>query len=395
MTKSIEKTGSFINSVFPLRREVIPKYVPFDTTTICHILMTEKKGYYLTKGNLKAKQGEIWNMFFKTNIKKYFHAEEKFEYQFTHMIETDGVGCSILLVRKDLKGKRFTNQPKHKVKEEVYIDKIEDYAPLQGKNIVAIDPNLSDLLYCVNGLDMHFNKKFRYTQNMRRKETKAKKYRNILLDKKKTIIEGKTIIEWETELSQYNSKTLDFNRFKTYIGKKNAVNKTISTFYEDTLYRKLKLGSYMLRQKTEARMLQRFEKLFGKPTDTIIGIGDFEQENHRKYNEPVKGKGFRTLLRKHGYKVFLVNEFRTSCKCSGCEGNCNTFRYCTNPRPFKDNRIIRHGLLECQTCKRLWNRDMNASLNMYKIIQEAIAGRQRPEYLSRSIRPLNDAASVS
>lgn len=37
-----------------------------------------------------------------------------------------------------------------------------------------------------------------------------------------------------------------------------------------------------------------------------------------------------------------------------------------------------------KTCKRLWNRDTNASLNINKICQEAIAGRNRPEYLKRS-----------
>ena len=394
MTKSIEKTGSFINSVFPLRREVIPKYVPFDTATLCHVLMTEDKGFYLTKGNLKTKQGEIWNMFFKTNYRKYFHTHEKYAYQFNHMIETDGIGCSILLVRKDLKGKRCTSQRRTKDTEE-YIDELYDYTPLQGKKIVAIDPNLSDLLFCVNGTDRETNTKFRYTQDQRKKETKVKKYRDLLFENKQKVVEGKTIIEWETELSNFSSKTLDFEKFKAYIGMKNAVNKIISPFYEEQIYRKLKFGSYMLRQKTEARLLKRFEQLFGSPEDTIVGFGDFEQHQHRKFKEPVKGKGFRTLLRKHGYKVYLVDEFRTSCRCSACEGECKTFRFCENPRPWKNNIILRHGLLKCKTCSRLWNRDMNASLNIHKIVQEAIAGRERPAYLSRSNRPLNDATSAS
>ena len=102
--------------------------------------------------------------------------------------------------------------------------------------------------------------------------------------------------------------------------------------------------------------------------------------------EPVKGKGFRTLLRKKGYEVYLVNEFRTSCRCNHCEGECKTFRKCSNPRPWKKNIITRHGLLECKTCNRLWNRDMNGSLNILKICKEAIAGNERPAYLKRSIK---------
>jgi transposase len=61
---------------------------------------------------------------------------------------------------------------------------------------------------------------------------------------------------------------------------------------------------------------------------------------------------------------------------------------------WKDNIIMRHGLLECKTCNRLWNRDMNASLNILKICKEAIAGKERPAYLKRSVRPLSDAASA-
>jgi hypothetical protein len=59
----------------------------------------------------------------------------------------------------------------------------------------------------------------------------------------------------------------------------------------------------------------------------------------------VKGKGFRTLFRKAGYKVYLVDEFRMSCRCSHCEsddGICKTFRECENPRPWRNNRILRH-----------------------------------------------------
>ena len=58
--------------------------------------------------------------------------------------------------------------------------------------------------------------KFRYSQHQRRKETKSKKYSKIILELKNKYIEGKTIKEYETELSKYNRKTLDFNNFLEY-----------------------------------------------------------------------------------------------------------------------------------------------------------------------------------
>ena len=71
-------------------------------------------------------------------------------------------------------------------------------------------------------------------------------------------------------------------------------------------------------------MMNRFSKKNGKPRDAIICIGDFEQRKYRKYKEPIKGKGFITLFHRSGYKVYLVDEFRTSC-------GCYKFRKCRNP----------------------------------------------------------------
>ena len=101
-----------------------------------------------------------------------------------------------------------------------------------------------------------------------------------------------------------------------------------------------------------------------------------------KFREPVKGKGFRNLLRKRGYEVYLVDEFRTSCRCSSCGGETKTFRKCRNPRPWKrDDTITRRGLVMCTHCTNIWNRDYNASFNIHKICQSALKGLDRPDYL--------------
>jgi hypothetical protein len=378
MMRVVEQKGITMCSVFPLRREATPKYVPIDTATLIHILFTKnegKKEFYLTKGNLKIYQEQLWNMFFKLN-KKTFRSDKTLPYQFAFMIETDGVGCSILTVRKDLVEKRMIREKKGKANES-YIT--EANKSVSKKNIVAIDPNKGDLIFCIDDEE----NMFRYTQDQRRKETKQKVYRDIVKEKKKTKIDGKTVVEWETELSFHNSRTLNFKLFQEYIKKKNEVNNKIIPFYEDRIFRKLRLGSFMLRQKTEDRMLNRFEKMYGKVKETIVCFGDFEQKQHMKYKAPVKGKGFRNLFRKRGYDVYLVDEFRTSCRCSYCGGECNTFRHCPNPRPWKDNIIMRHGLLKCETCNRLWNRDVNASLNIHKISKAAVSGEDRPLYLQR------------
>ena len=118
-----------------------------------------------------------------------------------------------------------------------------------------------------------------------------------------------------------------------------------------------------------------------------------------KFKEPVKGKGFRTLFRKAGYGVYLVDEFRTSCRCSACGGECKTFRVCENPRPYRTgsvlrHSVLRHGLVSCVTCSRLWNRDTNAASNIWKIAKSAIRGEARPDYLRRDRVSHSGAASA-
>ena len=44
----------------------------------------------------------------------------------------------------------------------------------------------------------------------------------------------------------------------------------------------------------------------------------------------------------------------------------------------------RHGLTRCDRCQRLWNRDVNGALNIWKIAHGALVGRPRPGYLSRA-----------
>ena len=57
------------------------------------------------------------------------------------------------------------------------------------------------------------------------------------------------------------------------------------------------------------------------PNNTVIGFGYFNMRpRHRRFFEPLKqGKGLRTVLRKAGYKVYLVDEYKTSLMCSNCQ----------------------------------------------------------------------------
>jgi transposase len=389
MMKEVEKDKVMIYNVFPMRTDIIMKNIKLDTTTLVHLLFTQKQGNktdYLLEGNLKKYEDKIWEFFFRTERQCF----NKPKYTFHHMIETDGVSCSILMLRNDLIGKRIPNI-KVGSNSEQYIDELTDYTNIKNKKIVACDPGKSDIIYCVDDDNKDANE-FRYTQDSRRKECKIKKYAKIILEFKKEKIDGKTVIEYETELSKLNRKTLTIKDFKDYIQKKSEINNKLYAFYEKYIFRKLKLNGYINRKKHEQKMINNFKKIFGKPEDVIICVGDFEQKQHMKYKEPVKGKGIRRIFRDNGYKLYLVDEFRTSCMCSICKeetGRCDKFQIRKNPKTYKSGNILVHGLLTCKKCSSVWNRDVNGATNIYRIAKNAINGLERPKYLCREKKDEN------
>ena len=101
-----------------------------------------------------------------------------------------------------------------------------------------------------------------------------------------------------------------------------------------------------------------------------------------KFKEATKGKGMRTLFRKAGFQTYLVDEFRTSCRCSKCKiGIYAKNMVMKNPRPYKRGNILVHGLICCKNgcdcCKNgcdYCNRHVNGATN----------NKERPNYLSRS-----------
>ena len=394
MMKQVENDGESVNNVFPLRSEITPKYIRLDTTTLVNLLLRKEhgtKGFFKTNGELKKNEDKIWKFFFRTE-RKAFH---KKGFSFHHMVSTDGIGLSMLFLREDLVGKKLPMMKKG-ISKELYIDELDDYSTLCDKKIVGIDPGKEDLIYCVDDASKDANV-FRYSQNQRRKETKMKKYNNIILAMKTNKIEGKTIIEYETELSHFNRKSLQITKYKEYLREKNRINHILFSFYRKELFRKLKFSKYINIKRNEQKMISNFKRAYGDATNVVICIGDWEQRKQMKYKEPTLGKGIRTLFRKNNFNVFLVDEFRSSCKCSKCDGGvCEKFMVRTHPNKKKNKDELRliHGLLRCKSGCGSWNRDRNGSSNIYKIAKNAINNIERPSYLCREIKS-NQSASTS
>ena len=406
INKELNKLGTEDNPIklfnaLPLRTRIIPNYVTLDTAAIISLLIEKDTIGYLSK--IKLKQKEVWNKFFRTN-KRVF---KKNDYQFNYMIKTDGVACSILFVKIDSNNKPITiSKGKMRQLEELkesndknYIENQDNIAKLlHKKNYVCIDPNLSDLMYCMdkNGV------KFRYTQNQRRLETRNKKYMKIVEEiNNETKINGKTIKEIEAKLSKYNSKTCDFDEFIDYLKIKNKINRCLFEQYQKKIYRKLKWNRFINTQKSESKMLKNFEKSYGSPKNTTVIIGDYDKgNNHMKGKEPCITKRLRYLLRKFGYNVYLINEYKTSKLCNKCHCEVETFLERESKKPKDKKKMIKVWGLVCCTDKKcspntlskvkinpygsnVYNRDTNAVLNMLNIVKHLVKKGKRPDVFTR------------
>jgi hypothetical protein len=265
-----------------------------------------------------------------------------------------------------------------------------------GKKIVAIDPNMDDLLFCYspkNNKEHQNDDIFRWTKSQVNKETKKRKYNKKLVQDSKEIHllnPFQSISQIESSLSQVRSVGSTVEEFITYLQAKIPISQRVRTFYEglEGLHRKFRWKTYINTQRCNDKMLNNFAKTYGSPKDTIVCFGDCDQQNMR-YLEPVKGKGLRRLFKHRGYKVLLVNEFRTSCRCSCCGSEMDKPLSRESHRPRTKGQILPvHGLLRCKTCNpskgRLWNRDLNAAINIYNVAIWEFGGYGRPPHLSRS-----------
>ena len=398
LSQELEVFESYFQTI-PLKTSNIPSYITIDTSAMIQLFAEKgKQGAMLKK--VEESKEKIWS----TNFRLDDCAFKKKDYSFHHIIQTDGVGASILFHRKDYENKKDLEQNKKlkrklkkdlekKVnaasKKEQYIDNAnndednqltpEEYVELRGfLNVVGIDPGRNDILYCTDG-----DETLRYSAMQRKQQTKSKKYQKIRDSLKKfTEIDSLSVKEWETVLSACKKKTCNFQEFKEYLELKLPITFKLSEFYSSFIFRKLRWNGYMNRQRSEDKMLNQFEEKFGGPQDMIIVIGDWEQHKHMRGREPTKGKGMRKVLRKRGYKVFLVDEHKTSCTCHNCHGRTEKFLKCqSKKKKSKGKNITVHGLLRCQSlheCRTLWNRDVNGALNIRMLGLKAIHEEIRP-----------------
>ena len=250
----------------------------------------------------------------------------------------------------------------------LYLEDLNDkqLEELKNSDWEVVDPGKN----CLMMMKDKNGKKYRYTNRKHAKLTKRLKYQRLIQNYKDKNYISKT----ENELTKYNSKTCDFEKFKEFIKNKNKVNCMLFDKYNKEIFRKYKWYGYLNRKHTETKMIREIKNTFGK--DSIILFGDFGfKTNCHKGNLSTPNNRLKRLIGKQ-MKVYNLDEFRTS------KLNYKTEEVCENLYLPDANEIIRklHSVLTYKMENGqigCINRDENAVNNMIKIVNHYLDKKER------------------
>ncbi|KAI9472338.1 MAG: hypothetical protein EXX96DRAFT_602747 [Benjaminiella poitrasii] len=297
----------------------------------------------------------------------------KYKKRFTDKLETWGQVV-------DLNRKAFKNQG------TIETDGVEDLNQTIGR-CAFIDPGQRDLMHCIK-------EPFIFTKNNRsklsrhfrvlRKQTKPSNIEaaeNILsrthpssvnLDKFVQYIEARASVDGLLN-QYYGNETIDekcnlyyghlfVTKFRCYFpqnstlpdtttksfteedfklaeemltGKHNEQKIRINTLLENLQilpFRKMKFSSKIYYDQNDEELVRSLKKKFG--SDAVLIFGDWSAPN-TKFQEPIRNKGFIRILKKNGFTVYLINEYKTSSHCPHCESALEKFKHIINSRPYK------------------------------------------------------------
>jgi hypothetical protein len=371
MNDVLEKQESKLFQPLPLRNNIIPKHIILDTACIINLFCPEKdkEGNKIKKGellsNVKDNQNEVWSNLLNLNHRIFKNKH----YQFHNQIQTDGISCCLLFIRKDLKDKKWG--AKVPVLEEQDFYNIKDLSKeqldtLKDRTIIGCDPGKRSLVYMMDNK----GNKLQYTAPQRKRESKAKCNQRILLYERKK----NGIIEKETQLSFQNSKSVNYDKFKMYLVEKNKLNKETIEFYKRDTWRKMKFRQYSYGKKSIDTFLNKIKETFGE--NLLIGYGNWSRDTQMKFFMPTMNKGLRKLIHKK-YDTITINECNTSKKCCDCYKDLEYYRDKENKKVFR--LLVCSNCVSCENKKIVFRtRDANSSINILKLTKSWINNQTRP-----------------
>lgn len=166
------------------------------------------------------------------------------------------------------------------------------------------------------------------------------------------------------------------------------LSKYISLWCKDSMLQ-LKWKSYFLKKRTVLRFCQEILK-DGDPRKTIVFVGNANfRHNSKGYPSSPKARVFIRCLMQLGAHVVSVDEFNTSQVCSVCR---TTERLQDGHGRAKHPHYVK--VCTNESCRIVWNRDINAARNIREVGIFLLLRRVRPERLKHWLGPRKSRATA-
>lgn len=373
MNKILEESNHKLFQPLPLRTNVIPKHIRLDTVCLIELFLPNLKTDSFPKitelkNNVNKNKDLVWGSLL--NLKHPVFKRKN--HCFNHQIQTDGVSCSLLFIRKE-QASRYRGTKTTGGKEQVftYVEQLDTpiLDSMKGRNIVGCDPGKMSLVYMV---DENGNK-LQYTAHQRKIESYAKCNTRIINDMRKRyeIHDEEAVLARLVKSGECSSTTVNVAKFRKYLVEKTKMNAKVEDFYAMDTFRKMSFRQYCYATKSLDNFLNRIEEKFGK--DCVIGYGDWSENKPMANFMPTMGKGLRRAVHKR-FDTVTINEHKTSMLCCDCS------QPLAHVKDKKGEDIYR--LFCCVSCKNketvFRTRDVNAAVNIRKLTREWIDTRTRP-----------------
>ena len=397
MNNELEIIGRKQFHCFPLRTDLVPKFIRLDTASLLELMYdTDTKKM---RDNLKAYKKEIWNKIFKMSNKMFkYGKKDNLEdneniYVFDYAIMTDGISIVSLFVRRDQFEKIFKLNPKpiKNKKEFLYIDEIpEEIDTLKKKyNIIYVDPGKDNIIYCLNDSDQDLNNSnifFRYTRTQRLNETGRLHNQELIKKFKK----DRDLNKIEKEISEQNSKTINYTKFMEYLKVKNKANSKLFIEYEEEFFRKMKLRTYICTKRSESKLVRNIKNIYGQNNnkEILMIYGDCNIGKQLRGIISTPMIGIKRMLSRN-FRLLNIDEFRTSCLDYRTEERVQNACVKKGNKKKAIHRVLVSKIREGLNGKPIYsyqNRDKNAVRNMRKIFNYYLKYKERPNRYDRSLK---------
>lgn len=393
LNREFESLGKKMCQPICLRSSAIPKSIPIDTNNLTRIFdcstkrhkSTKLRKFYTSSTRIRRL---IWNQIFKMD-KAIFQGTDK--WKFFYSLRTDGVSVSLLFQRKQSpkyqKGKKHSKKKSGTPDFERLISEYtpEERASFKDRPLIGGDPGTFNIINLVQVGDKKIQMK--YTSRQIGKESYSSQNR-----KKRLKLEKRAgIPELNSSLGEYRSKTMNFSKFQDFIKKKLEVLVQTQNHYQQIIYRKQALRTYIYKEKSEAKFLNRIEEKFGK--NCVIGWGNWSRRPGFKGSKPSPGIRLKRKVARR-FTVVTVYEAYTSKICPYCGNELKNreYRKTKKKRKNKSKKGKIYRALVCEECcslkngskiHRFMHRDTVGSINIGKILESEIYQGKRPEVYSK------------